>query len=265
MVEMSDQLRTGLPAIDSVMETTSSRQSMPGAASLRPVRTQTRDSAVLDHLTEFIAASGYQPGARLPAERELAERLQVSRSTIREALKRWEALGVVDMRKGSGTYLRAPVDRDAIHLPLTIQRQRDSLLRTLDIRRALEAEAAALVAIKAGDAEIAGIEAKLDRMEVVHRKFGSAPQEDWEFHLSIYDATGNPLFGQIVATLYEAFHDFFSYPFGQRDFASRSFHLHRELFEAIKARNPDAARRKTLAILEIVEQDVQAGPNVDAR
>ena len=234
-------------------------------ATLRPVRTQTRDSAVLESLADFIAASGFAVGTRLPAERELADRLQVSRSTIREALKRWEALGVVEMRKGSGTYLRAPVDRDAIHLPLTIQRQRDSLLRTLDIRRALEAEAAAIVASKASDAAIAEIEAKLDHMEAIHRKYGDAPQEDWEFHLSIYDATGNPLFGQIVATMYEAFHDFFSHPFGQQDFARRSFHLHRELFEAIKARDPDTARRKTLAILEIVEQDVRAAPDAHAR
>ena len=244
---MSDQFATRTPISGAIAEAESRRQPMPGAASLRPVRTQSRDSAVLDRLAEFIAAAGYEPGARLPAERELAERLRVGRSTIREALKRWEALGVVEMRKGSGTYLRASTDRDAIHLPLTIQRQRDSLLRTLDIRRALEAEAAALVATKAS---------------------GAAPQEDWDFHLSIYNATGNPLFGQIVATLYEAFHDFFSYPFGRRDFASRSFELHRELFEAIKARDPEAARRKTLAILEIVEEDVLAAPDapdVDAR
>lgn len=247
------------------MEAEGNRQPMPGAASLRPIRTQSLDSAVLDRLTEFIAAAGYEAGARLPAERELAERLQVGRSTIREALKRWEALGVVEMRKGSGTYLRASVDPDAIHLPLTIQRQRDSLLRTLDIRRALEAEAAALVATKGSDAAIAEIEAKLERMEAVHRKYGSAPQEDWEFHLSIYNATGNPLFGQIVATLYEAFHDFFSYPFGRQDFAGRSFHLHREMFEAIKARDPETAREKTLAILEIVEEDVRAAPDSDAR
>ena len=232
--------------------------------SLRPVRTQTRDAVVLERLAEFIAGTGFAEGARLPAERELADRLQVSRSTIREALKRWEALGVVEMRKGSGTYLRAPVDRDAIHLALTIRRRRDSLLRTLEIRRALEGEAAAIVAMKAGpDCD------RRDRGQAGADgggapQYGTAPEEDWEFHLSIYDATGNPLFGQIVATMYEAFYDFFTNPLGQPEFASRSFPLHRELFEAIKAGDPESARQKTLAILAIVQEDVLAAQDADA-
>jgi DNA-binding FadR family transcriptional regulator len=213
---------------------------------------------VLDRIAAYCSAAGLGPGDRLPAERELAERLAVGRSTVREALKRWETLGIVEMRKGSGTYLRMPLEQDDIHLPLTLRLKRDGLLKTLEIRRALEAEAAAVAATRATAEDIARIEEKLERMEAVHRLQGSAGPEDWEFHLSIYEATGNPLFGQLVAIMYDAFHSFFTNPLQQPGFAGRSFPLHRELFEAIRRRDPETARAKVLAILAIVEEDVKS-------
>ena len=91
---------------------------------LRPVRQKSRNEAVLDALTAFISDAQIEPGSKLPTERELTERLQVGRSTVREALKRWEALGIVETRKGSGTFLRMPVTPGDIHVPLTIQRQK---------------------------------------------------------------------------------------------------------------------------------------------
>src|SRR4051812_10480243 len=96
------------------------------------------------------------PGKKLPTERILAERLKVSRNTVREALTRWEGLGLVERRQGSGTYLKAAVSLDMLHMPLTLAAGNDfsSLMQTLEIRRALEAEAAALCAVRAGRADL---------------------------------------------------------------------------------------------------------------
>src|SRR5207244_8671329 len=88
---------------------------MPGTGAaaigglLKPLRLRTLDSAVLDSLAVYIEAAGIMPGDSLPSERLLCERLAVSRPTVREALKRWEDLGIIDMRKGSGAYLRTIV------------------------------------------------------------------------------------------------------------------------------------------------------------
>ncbi|MEK0084917.1 FadR/GntR family transcriptional regulator [Benzoatithermus flavus] len=213
---------------------------------------------MLEELAAFVAAAGLEPGSRLPAERELALRLKVGRSTIREALKRWQALGVVEMRKGSGTYLKAPLGDDAVHLSITVRLKQDSLLRALEVRRALEAEAAAIAARRATPDDLAHIRDCLERMEAVHLRYGEAPAEDWEFHLSIYRATGNPLFLQLVSALHDALFSFFTNPLNQPGFASRSFPLHRELFEAIAARDPETARAKALAILAITEEDLRA-------
>lgn len=224
----------------------------------RPIRARTRDDAVLEELAAFVAAAGLMPGSRLPAERELAERLKVGRSTIREALKRWQALGVVEMRKGSGTYLKAPLGDDAVHLSITVRLKQDSLLKALEVRRALEAEAAAIAAERATPADLEAIRDRLERMEAVHLRYGEAPAEDWEFHLSIYRATGNPLFLQLVSALHDSLFSFFTNPLDQPGFASRSFPLHRELYEAIAARDPATARARALAILAITEEDLRA-------
>ncbi|WP_136625507.1 FadR/GntR family transcriptional regulator, partial [Mesorhizobium norvegicum] len=130
--------------------------------SLPPIQTTARDDAVLKALVGFVRAEALQPGERLPTERILAERLKVSRNTVREALTRWEGLGLVERRQGSGTYLKVAVSPDMLHMPLTLAGGNDftSLMQTMEIRRALEAEAAALCAERASQADIAEIARK---------------------------------------------------------------------------------------------------------
>jgi GntR family transcriptional repressor for pyruvate dehydrogenase complex len=207
----------------------------------------------------FIASSGIQPGERLPTERQLMETLAVGRSTVREVIGKLQALGVLESRKGSGTYLLRATSADAIHMPLVIDTAllRDRLLQTLDVRRGLEGEASALAALRATPEDIAIMEAKLDAMEAVHHEKGTSGPEDLAFHLAIYDASHNPLFGQLLEQMREAFESFFEKPFDRPDFARRSFPFHRDLFDAIARREPETARQKTLAILQIVEEDIK--------
>jgi GntR family transcriptional regulator, transcriptional repressor for pyruvate dehydrogenase complex len=227
------------------------------SAGLAPLRLPARDTAILDAIAGFIVERGLSPGDRLPPERELCERLKVSRPTLREALQRWAALGIVDMRVGSGTYLMVPVAPGAVHLALTVQLEHAHLQRTLELRRALETAAAELAASRASAADIAEIRARLEQMETVHRRYGSAPEEDWAFHLSVYHAAGNPLFIQIIGQLHTALHRFWETPFGKNDFASRSFPMHRWLYDAIASRDEAAARQVTLDIIRITEEDLE--------
>lgn len=228
-------------------------------SSLLPVRTTTRDEAALAAIAEHVERTGIKPGERLPPERELAEQLQVSRSTVREALKRWEGLGIVEMRKGSGTYLKVPVSTASIHRPLTIDRTSDvaTLLHTLEVRRALEGEAAAICARRATAEQIAEIGRRLDIMEAHHTKYGDAPEQDWEFHQSIFRATENPIFGQILATMRDAFHRFWENPLDMPDFAGRTFPYHRVMYDAIVRRDPDGARNAALTIIDMVDEDIR--------
>ena len=226
---------------------------------LSPLPSSDRADDVMRAIVGFIEGQRVQAGDRLPTERQLMEGLSVGRSTVREVIRKLQALGVVESRKGSGTYLLRALSAQAIHMPLTIDtsKLRDRLLQTLDVRRGLEMEASALAALRATPEDLAEMEVRLVEMERVHLSKGTAGREDLAFHLAIYDATHNPLFRQLLEQIRETFESFFEKPFDRPDFARRSFPFHRQLFNAIKGHDAATARRKTLAILDIVEEDIK--------
>tara|TARA_R110001583_G_scaffold178954_3_gene335338 strand:- start:3742 stop:4461 length:720 start_codon:yes stop_codon:yes gene_type:complete len=230
--------------------------SQAAGATIRPIETSGRRDAILQSLTQFIVQSDLKPGDQLPPERELMTGLKVGRSSIREAIGHMQALGIVEIKRGSGTYLKRPVSEQTLFMPLSIATQRDGLLQTLEVRRGLEVEASMLAAKRATQEDIAHMRTALDAMEAEHLEFGTAGQADLVYHLSIYKASGNPLFEQLLGQMRETFESFFAKPFNRSDFARDSFEFHRMLFDAIVARDPESARQHTLAILEIVENDI---------
>jgi GntR family transcriptional repressor for pyruvate dehydrogenase complex len=226
---------------------------------LKPLPTMDRTQQVIDALSDFIETSKLQVGNRLPTERELTSALSVGRSTIREVITHFQALGVVETRKGSGTYLLKPISKATIHMPLSMEppHLRDALLQTLEVRRGIECEAGMVAARKRTADDIAIIEEKLDEMERVHIAKGTSGPEDLAFHLAVYDATHNPLFKQLLEQMRGTFERFWTHPFDRIDFARRSFPFHRTLFNAIVAQDPEAARTETLKILDVVEEDIK--------
>lgn len=229
---------------------------------LPPIQTTARDDAVLEALASFVQQETLQPGDKLPTERILAERLKVSRNTVREALTRWEGLGLVERLQGSGTFLKAAVSPHMLHMPLTLAGGNDfaSLMQTLEVRRALEAEAVALCAIRTGPRELDLIRRKLETMEeAFHSRAGMSSEEDWEFHQAIYRASGNPLFEQLIAAMHEMFHRFWEHPLGVRDFGHASFPYHRTIYERIAARDAEGARTEALKLIATVEADLRRG------
>jgi GntR family transcriptional repressor for pyruvate dehydrogenase complex len=226
---------------------------------IMPLPAVDRARQVTAALVSYVQEANLKAGDRLPAERELMAALAVGRSTIREAIRHFQALGVIETRKGSGTYLLKPVTSATIHMPLSFDpvHLRDALLQTLEVRRGIEVEAGMVAARKRTAEDLVIIEAKLDEMERVHILKGTSGPEDLAFHLAVYDATHNPLFRQLLEQMREAFERFWAHPFDRLDFARRSFPFHRTLFNAIVAQDPDAARQETLNILEIVEEDIK--------
>ena len=105
---------------------------------LEPLESRTRGVAVLDALADMIDRAGLKIGDRLPPEVSLASALGVGRSTIREALNRWEGLGIIRRRRGDGTYLAARVQTSLGLVPTMVRLEGEALLRLIEVRRALE-------------------------------------------------------------------------------------------------------------------------------
>ncbi|MCR6497796.1 FadR family transcriptional regulator [Shinella sp. CPCC 101442] len=230
--------------------------SRPQIAPLPPID---RARQVTEALASYIDRASLKAGDRLPAERELMAALVVGRSTIREAIRHFQALGVIESRKGSGTYLLKPITTATVHMPLSFDAAhlRDILLQTLEVRRGIECEANMVAARRRTAEDLVIIEEKLDEMERVHIAKGTSGPEDLAFHLAIYDATHNPLFRQLLEQMRDAFERFWEEPFDRQDFARRSFPFHRTLFNAIAAQDPETARIETLKILDVVEEDIK--------
>lgn len=228
-------------------------------STLAPLPPADRGRQVTESLAAYIQQSALVAGDRLPAERELMAALGVGRSTIREVIRQFQALGVMETRKGSGTYLLKPITSATIHMPLSVNMGslRDALLQTLEVRRGIECEACMAAARRRTKEDLSRISEALVEMERVHLEKGTAGKEDLVFHLAIYDATHNPLFRQLLEQMREAFESFWDTPFDRPDFARRSFPYHRTLFNAIVAQDTEAARRETIKILDIVEEDIK--------
>lgn len=226
---------------------------------IMPLPAVDRARQVTEALATYVQQAQLKAGDRLPAERQLMAALAVGRSTIRESIRHFQALGVIETRKGSGTYLLKPVTSATIHMPLSFDpaHLREALLQTLEVRRGIETEASMVAARRRTAEDLVEIEARLEDMERAHHARGSSGPEDLAFHLAVYDATHNPLFRQLLEQMRDAFERFWEHPFDRQDFARRSFPFHRTLFDAIAAKDPQAAQRETLKILDIVEEDIK--------
>ena len=223
---------------------------------LEPLEQRTRGAAVLDALADMVERAGLEIGDRLPPEVSLAEQLGVGRSTIREALNRWEGLGMIRRRRGDGTYLSARVQTMKGPVPTMIRLEGEALLRLIEVRRALEGAAVQRAAVNATPRQ--KIEIKRLCNQLIADVDAGLPwrRADAAFHGAIYEASGNPMFGQILQNLDQAFERSQESPFGRDEFGLRSFPLHRRLAEAIDAGDPQEAFEAITDILDSVQAEV---------
>lgn len=192
-------------------------------------------------LVSQIAAGTWPVGSRLPAERDLAQQYAVSRPTVREAIIALEVQGLVEVRVGSGAYVvRQPGDEDIPGFGI-------SAIELTEARQIIEGEAAALAAMLITDEELAEISRLVDEIALENRSARGTERADREFHLAIARATKNGGILGAVLALWDL-----------RDNSSEAALLHEKartanvkpvvdehtkILEALRARDPDAARK----------------------
>lgn len=194
-------------------------------------------------LHRYILDNGLKRGDRLPSERVLAEMLSIGRNTLREALRKLEAMGVVEVINGKGTYVREAYDST---LNLQIESARVNFLELLDIRQVLENYVAELVIERATEEDFAGIETRLARLEAACREGLDAEEEDTGFHHALYRACRNQTLFDLIRPMAATFHELWK-PFDQAGIIQKAVRetlpLHRELYNALKGRDAVSARQ----------------------
>ena len=200
---------------------------------------------IADQLRQLISAGEYQPGTRLPAERDLARQLGVSRPSAREALIALEVEGWVEVRTGSGVYV---LDRTQ-----TRENARASLpstewgpLELIRARRVIEGEIASVAATRARRRDIAAMEAALTAMEQDAERGVMPLDGDRAFHTAVVQACDNAVLTETVQGFWDARRGPLFTRLGGYFETERSWRAalaeHRAVVDAIRAHDPAAAR-----------------------
>lgn len=148
-----------------------------------------------------ISKGEFTPGDRLPSEAVLSETYGVSRTVIREAIASLRADGLVEPRQGSGVYVLEARQSDVAPFQNVDFDRVSSVVELLELRTAVESEAAALAAIRRSPSQEEHILECLQAFMEANRGERSASQEDFALHLAIADASNNPRFGEFLRLL----------------------------------------------------------------
>lgn len=225
-----------------------------------------------ERLEALISASGLRPGDRLPAERALAAQLGVSRASLRETLQGLAHEGRLAVRHGSGHYLRAPPLACMVAPLAPLIRQNPSYWQdVMEIRRALEAEAAYHAAMRATKEDKAKLAAQ--SAAIVRAQGAADPQKDARadaaLHLLIAEASHNLVLLQLMRGLFELLAASISHSleklYTRPQIVRTLARQHRALAEAVIAGQPEQARRAALLHLDFVSVTLRRIEDDEAR
>ncbi|MEV4440370.1 FCD domain-containing protein [Streptomyces sp. NPDC049577] len=221
---------------------------------LRAAGRQSLVDVVVEQLRTQVAAGEWRVGERIPTEHALAEQLEVGRNTIREAVRVLVHAGMLRSRQGEGTFVVSTAD------PAEVMRgvQRAGIRDVLELRIALEAEAARLAALRHEPADLERMRAALDAQVALRDSAGQPDSgslelyadHDVEFHRAVVEAAHNSALTATYAWFSSSVREALVTALGDRDMPRIIHGDHHAVMEAIASGDPEAAARAARALLE---------------
>jgi GntR family transcriptional repressor for pyruvate dehydrogenase complex len=176
---------------------------------LGPIKSDNLYKKIIEAIHTHIVDSDIKPGDRLPSERELGESLEVSRTTVREALRVMEIIGTVQIRVGKGIFLTDLYTQSlSTTIASMIMFNKENVNQLYEVREMLEIKNASLAAEKATDEDIAKIEVAEKKIQLALNRPQKGLIEEKEYHLSIAAATKNPILFNIMKLVIDSYLDF---------------------------------------------------------
>jgi GntR family transcriptional regulator, transcriptional repressor for pyruvate dehydrogenase complex len=230
----------------------------------KPIKAKKIYEEIVEQIKQLMAGGELKPGDKLLPERELADRLQVSRASVREAIRALEMMGFVEIKPGDGTFVRDTNTDDIIQpLAMFLAVEKSSLLEMFEIRRIFETATAGLAAERATDEEVNQIGTLLERMkESLNIRDSERGEElDIAFHYAVAEATHNALLIRLYRTLTEDFSLSVSIArrqlYIQQDNPQKIIDHHSRVYEAIRAHDPETASQAMLEHLTYAELEMR--------
>ncbi len=229
----------------------------------KPIKTKKIYEEIVEQIKQLMAGGELKPGDKLLPERELAERLKVSRASVREAIRALEMMGFMEIRPGDGTFVRDTNTDDIIQpLAMFLAVEKTSLLEMFSIRMIFETATARMAAEQASEEEVGQIKTALERMIKSLNVQDSERGEEYDtaFHYAVAEATHNGLLIRLFRTISEDFSRAVSTArrqlYTDAHNPQKIIDQHRRIFEAIKSHNPDMAAQAMLEHLTYAEQEM---------
>lgn len=216
--------------------------------------------SVVRQIEDMILRGILRPGERLPSERELSDRLGVSRPSLREAVSDLSERGLLQSRAGAGIFV-ADVLGSAFSPALVqlIANHGEAVFDYLAFRRDLEGLAAERAARLGSDTDLAVVDTVFERMEMAHRKRDPSDEArlDAEFHLAIIEASHNVIMLHMMRSMFDLLKEGVFYNrqamFRQRTTRDQLLDQHRGINDALQARDPKAAKAAVETHLDFVQ------------
>lgn len=234
------------------------------AGELEPIRRSPLYEEVAQRLRAFIDVQALKPGDRLLSERELAQRLGVSRTSVRQALTALRVAGLVEIRHGDGVYLLGPPERVVPTLAGELLDSQAQLPAIMEVRVGLESQTARLAARRRSDAELDEMRAALHEMAAAVERGEDGAESDEAFHGAIARASRNRLLVELMSQLAEPIDRTRRGSLSRPGRPPRSLEAHRAILAAIEAQDEDGAAQAMLDHLRVVA-DLAFVPRDDTR
>lgn len=218
---------------------------------LTPVPKQSLSKMVVEKIKEGLISGALQPGDFLPSETELSESFGVGKSSVREAIKMLEALGVVEICKGNGSRIRTSVDSTVMNpliFQLILQSKEENQSKLVEFRQMIEVSGSLLAIDNASEEDIQKLEKIHERTKRDFSKGKATVENDMEFHNQIYMSTHNPFVVSIGSAIMELFQP--SLVISNRDYSRIVTDNHDKILKALKHRDKKAMEEAIVLSLE---------------
>jgi GntR family transcriptional repressor for pyruvate dehydrogenase complex len=223
------------------------------------VRTSRLYEQIVQQIEESVLNGSLKPGDQLPAERELAQRLGVSRTAVREAVKALREKGLVEAYSGRGTFITdgtTHAARQSFDLMVKIGQQEGST-HLAELRLMLEPGIAALAAERIEDEHLAAMREAVAVMERSQKNPEAYIEADLDFHLALAEAAANPLILSLIDSIVGLLREQRIKIFNVEGGPQRGQVHHKRILAAMEQRDPEMARQAMAAHLEQVRDDSQ--------
>lgn len=223
---------------------------MTGARGLDRMERPRLYEQVVERLLDHVIEQQLRPGDRLPPERDLAERLGVSRATVAQALVALEVLGVIDVQHGNGAVL---LYRPSSAVVLRgLREHADRLPDIVDARSAVETKLAALAAARRTPEDLTAVEAALEVMARDIDRGGRGLEGDELFHAAVTAAAHSAVLARLMTLISDLVRETRIESLSQEGRPERSLESHRAIARAIRDQEPEKASRAMLEHIRLV-------------